>query len=98
MTTTTAKPSGPSGLRALLEAAAAKSYSGTARLALKDAGPDLARLVVTLTEALELGGEHDGPCDNVGVPWHKEIPCSLHIAKSAERKASALAAVEALEL
>ena len=60
--------------------------------------PALARLVLTLTEALELGGEHDGPCDNVGVPWHKEIPCSLHIAKDVERKAAALAAVETLEL
>ena len=87
MTTTTAKPSGPSGLRTLLEAA----DSGNPIELGEDMAWKLARLVVTLTEALELGGEHDGPCDNVGVPWHKEEPCTLHISKSAERKAAARA-------
>ena len=48
MIATTAK------LRALLEAATTNSYSGNdARLALKNVAPDLARLVLTLAEAVE---------------------------------------------
>ena len=106
MIATTAKPS---GLRTLLEAASPGCdcepdemiicvHRTEALQDLEDIAPALARLVLTLAEALELGREQDGPCDNEDVAWHKEAPCTLHISKSAERKVAALAAVEALEL
>ena len=51
----------------------------------------LAAVALALARALRLGGEHDGPCDNLDVPYHKEVPCTLHEAMEAKRKEEALA-------
>ncbi len=51
----------------------------------------LAAVALRLARALRLGGEHDGPCDNVHAQWYDQEPCTLHIAAGAKRKDEALA-------
>lgn len=70
------------------------SDQGRAYVALHDHGEDFAAVALRLARALRLGGEHDGPCDNLDAPYHKEVPCTLHEAMEAKRKQDALAGWE----